>query len=305
MFCANCGAPLSQGDRFCGSCDTPRAASRPVRRNKTLTTALVSGGFLLGFALIPFLANHPREFPRVHGASPEALLAPPPPQDPLQSHPGSETEDDYFLKVDWELHNGRFPFSHVDRQASVTELEKLTEEHDRLVQNGTLSPSDEAPDDRFIYGGLFRANRTRMDRMAEQFKALARQRDLSSYELVLEVVRCIQRIPYAIPDEVVPDHKLGIFTPNEVAYYAEGDCDTKSLMAAVLLTRLGYRCVLFGSNYYSHCMLGVETDGEGRDHTDYDGHRYQWVEMTCYEAPLGKRFEDCYDESKWVVTPLE
>jgi hypothetical protein len=279
--------------------------------NPNLVTALAGGGAMLAFLLIPALANRapaPRAAPapvreefQAQGASPAPLT----PADPLQSDPGSGTEDDYFLAVDWEARRGRFPFSQRDRLASAEELKEFTERRQRLVDTGALNDDDEASDDRLIYTTLFAANRTRADHMVEQFRALAARENLDAFGLACEVVRCIQKIPYAIPEEVAKDHVLGIFTPNEVAFYNEGDCDTKTLMAAVILTRLGFRCVLFGSNYYGHCMLGIETSGAGADYTDLDGHRYQWVEMTDYGSPIGVRPEDCHDPSKWVVTPLE
>lgn len=284
--------------------------TEPRGLNRTLASILACGGFLGAFLLIPLLASRPPAAPAAEAPAAPAAPGPrpsprAPDPDPLRSDPGSGTDDDYFLKVAWEARDGVFPFSHRERLASVAELKDLTERHQRLLDAGVLSGDDEAPDDRFIYQTLFAANRTRADHMAGEFKALAERNGLDGFALVREVVLCVQKIPYAIPDEITQDHDLGIFTPNEVAFYGSGDCDTKSLLAAVILSRLGFRCVLFGSNYYRHCMLGVETQGAGADFTDLDGHRYQWVEMTAYGSPIGVRPEDCRDVSKWVATPLE
>jgi hypothetical protein len=248
---------------------------------------------LLAFLLISGLQGHAPQ------PSPLPLQS-----DPLQTHPGPRTPEDYFLSVEWEDRKGKFPFRHPDRLASVAELKALTARRQALLDAGVLSDEDEAADDRFIYASLFTANRTRADHMVKQFRALALRDHLDGYALAWEVVRCIQRIPYAIPDEITTDHDLGVFTPNEVAFYGKGDCDTKALMAAVVLSRLGFRCVIFGSNYYRHCMLGIETRGAGGDFTDVAGHRFQWVEMTAYGSPIGVRPEDCRDEAKWVATLL-
>ncbi|WP_298665711.1 hypothetical protein [uncultured Methanofollis sp.] len=121
------------------------------------------------------------------------------------------------------------------------------------------------------------------------------------YWRVMDVLFFVQQLPYSSDD--APASYTGgavpaqaIHTPGGVEYPkypvetlvdGEGDCEDSSILAASLLTFMGYDTVLLG--YSDHMAVGVQMTGNGPYYADYTprsydfgGKRYYYVETTNY-----------------------
>lgn len=124
------------------------------------------------------------------------------------------------------------------------------------------------------YQKLGRSDRRRLDALAARFDAAARRLGKDRRWLAVSVIRYVQNIPY----DLVREDSLGIRTPVEVIAKG-GDCDSKSLLAAVLLQILGFRTVVLTNERLSHAVLGVSIQASGA-YIAVDGARYALVECT-------------------------
>jgi hypothetical protein len=93
------------------------------------------------------------------------------------------------------------------------------------------------------------------------------------------------------------------FVPPLAAAYGErGDCDSRSVVAAIILERLGIDSILMVSKDYSHAMLGVDVPGGGQRFV-FNGKNYLVGETTA-KVGLGMIAKDQADWSKWMGIDL-
>src|SRR6201999_3184582 len=97
---------------------------------------------------------------------------------------------------------------------------------------------------------------------------------LDALQTATLVVAFVQSIQYEVPDE-----PLGLLPPALVAAERRGDCDSKSLLALVLLKELGIDAVMLESDAQHHAMLGVALPAPGTSIT-VQGRRYAFTECT-------------------------
>ena len=74
--------------------------------------------------------------------------------------------------------------------------------------------------------------------------------------------------------------------PSLVVKERDGDCDSKTLLAHMILRELGIESVLVSSDAHRHTMLGLALPSAGTTFT-HRGRRYAFVEMTAKRAPIG------------------
>ncbi|HVE70677.1 MAG TPA: hypothetical protein VNI54_04855 [Thermoanaerobaculia bacterium] len=130
------------------------------------------------------------------------------------------------------------------------------------------------------YRRLGHSDRRRLDALAARFNAAARRLSKDRRWLAGSVIRYVQNIPY----DLVREDALGVRTPVEVINKG-GDCDSKSLLAAVLLQLLGFRTIVLTNDALSHAVLGVDLPASG-SYLSFGGVRYVLVECTT-PAALG------------------
>lgn len=90
--------------------------------------------------------------------------------------------------------------------------------------------------------------------------------------------------------------------PLSAAYEARGDCDSRAMVAAILLERRGIDAILMVSAAYSHALLGVDVPGGGQRFS-FDGKNYLVGETTA-KVGLGMIAADQQDWSKWIGIQL-
>lgn len=115
------------------------------------------------------------------------------------------------------------------------------------------------------------------------------------------IVSYVQAIPYQLQTK----QPFGVLPPSLVAYEMQGDCDSKVLLAHMLLYAAGIRSILLVSNAHHHAVLGVALAVPGH-HVDWQGVRYAMTELTA-KMPLGQIDPRMLSPADWrpvaVYTP--
>ncbi|MDA3940232.1 MAG: DNA/RNA non-specific endonuclease, partial [Spirochaetia bacterium] len=134
--------------------------------------------------------------------------------------------------------------------------------------------------------------------LAYAFSWFQNKNELSDSTTLNIIIDFIQQIPYEIPE-----NDYGIFTPTEVLYKNAGDCDSKSVLAAILLQDMGYDTVLYYSKEYKHVMLGINVPSTG-EYKELNGKSYYITEMTSPGWQIGDISPDCADLRYWNIISL-
>jgi hypothetical protein len=95
---------------------------------------------------------------------------------------------------------------------------------------------------------------------------------------------------------------LDFVPPLAAAFERRGDCDSRALVMAIILERLGIDCVLMLSREYSHAMLAVDVPGGGQ-RFPFKGRQYLVAETTA-RVGLGMIAASQADFSKWLGVRL-
>lgn len=135
--------------------------------------------------------------------------------------------------------------------------------------------------------------------IAAIFKKRAADAKLDAMQAASLIVTFIQYIHYEIPE----GNPFGLMPPTHVAYQNRGDCDSKSLLALMLLEELGIRSVLISSVVHRHAMLGIALPAPGTTFT-YAGTRYAFTEMTAKGSPIGQINPSLLKPNDWKAVPL-
>jgi transglutaminase-like putative cysteine protease len=118
--------------------------------------------------------------------------------------------------------------------------------------------------------------------LADLFRARSRDAHLNTLQAAELVVGFVQAIQYEVPDE-----PFGLLPPALVAAERRGDCDSKSLLALILLRALGIDAVMLESEAHHHAMLGVNLPAPGAS-MEVQGRRYAFTECTAVGWPIGQ-----------------
>lgn len=135
--------------------------------------------------------------------------------------------------------------------------------------------------------------------ISARFRARAREARLSTLDLAQLVVTFVQAIPYEIPEQ----EPFGVLPPALVASQRKGDCDSKALLAHMLLHDLGIETMMVGSAAHHHEMLGVALPAQGTRFT-YAGRDYMFTEMTARGSPIGHINPHLLAPNDWKPMPF-
>jgi Predicted periplasmic protein len=114
--------------------------------------------------------------------------------------------------------------------------------------------------------------------MIEGFKEQGRRNNFSDDQIVLNVIAFVQSLPYT-SDSVTTGYDEYPRYPIETLVDGGGDCEDSSILAAALLSEMGYGTVLIGLP--NHMALGIKSSEHISDaYYEYDGSRYYYVETT-------------------------
>jgi hypothetical protein len=149
-----------------------------------------------------------------------------------------------------------------------------------------------------VYKIIISNNKNRLTNLAYAFSWFQEKNELSDRETLEIIIDFIQQIPYEIPDNY-----YGLYSPAEVLYLNAGDCDSKTLFAALILKQLGYDTALFYSNKYAHVMLGLNVPSTG-EYIELNGRPYYFTEMTAPGWQIGEISPDCADLKYWYIVSM-
>jgi hypothetical protein len=90
--------------------------------------------------------------------------------------------------------------------------------------------------------------------------------------------------------------------PLTAAFERRGDCDSRAMVMAIILERLGIDCVLMVSRDYSHAMLAVDVSGGGQRFR-HNGKAYLVAETTA-SVGIGMMDQAQTDFSRWLGVDL-
>jgi hypothetical protein len=90
--------------------------------------------------------------------------------------------------------------------------------------------------------------------------------------------------------------------PLTAAFEQRGDCDSRAMVMAIILERMGIDCVLMVSRAYSHAMLAVDVPGGGQRFT-FNGRAYLVAETTA-KVGFGMIDSSQTDASLWLGVDL-
>jgi hypothetical protein len=123
---------------------------------------------------------------------------------------------------------------------------------------------------------------------------------LDQGELAALIVTFVQNLRYDRPDASVP---FGIFPPALVASEGWGDCDSKGLLAVMMLEGAGIDAVLLSSEQFTHAAVGVMLPGEGM-RVPGDGRSYLYWEVTTPNWPPGDIKPELNKPQMWRAISL-
>ncbi|WP_163998066.1 transglutaminase domain-containing protein [Pyxidicoccus caerfyrddinensis] len=161
------------------------------------------------------------------------------------------------------------------------------------------APAGCTADMRCIYEELMRTNAEPVHALGERFVTSIRERGLDAAQAAQLILGFVQRIRYELPH----DMPFGIIPPALVPAQDRGDCDSKAVLAVMLLRQAGIDAVLLYSDPLSHAAVGVGLPGNGT-RLRLGGRSYQYAEVTAEGWPLGM-IPPQYDKPRlWKVLAL-
>jgi len=146
-----------------------------------------------------------------------------------------------------------------------------------------------------FYRMASRESGARLDRLALEISRQVPADDPT--EAARRILAWVQGFVY-VRDQAGSD----FIPPMTAAYGATGDCDSRAVVAAIVLKRLGIDSILMVSKEYSHAMLGVDVPGGGQRFA-FGGKKYLVGETTA-KVGIGMIAADMADWSKWMGIAL-
>jgi hypothetical protein len=144
------------------------------------------------------------------------------------------------------------------------------------------------------YRMIYRESAARLDRLALQLDMLLPEDPTDAARALLQWT---QGFSYERDLE-----GADFVDPLTAAYEGRGDCDSRAMVAAIILERRGVDSILMVSPEYSHALLGVDVPGGGQ-RFKFAGKDYLVGETTA-KVGLGMIAADQADWSKWIGIQL-
>ncbi|PTL84308.1 hypothetical protein DAT35_10325 [Vitiosangium sp. GDMCC 1.1324] len=160
------------------------------------------------------------------------------------------------------------------------------------------APPDCQTDMRCIYDELMRSNAETVRALGDRFVEHIREQHLDAVSAAELIITFVQHIHYAQPE----GQPFGILPPALVAAQDQGDCDSKAVLAVMLLRQVGIDATILYSDPLSHAAVGVALPVRG--HPFRLGNRvYRYAELTTEGWPLGM-IPPQHDKPRlWKVLP--
>jgi hypothetical protein len=169
-------------------------------------------------------------------------------------------------------------------------------------KNGQFSwtpPRGCAGDMRCVFEELAAKSRAGVEPIAAVFKRRQKEGKLDAAQVAALIVGFVQYIRYEIP----ATEPFGLLPPALVAQQKRGDCDSKALLAHMLLKDMGINSIMISSTAHRHAMLGIALPSAGTTFT-YEGRRYAYTECTAKGSPIGHINPELLRPNDWRAVPV-
>lgn len=144
------------------------------------------------------------------------------------------------------------------------------------------APPECQTDMRCIYAELMRSNAEPVHELGKRFVQHIHTQRLDPVAAAELIITFVQRIHYAEPE----GEPFGILPPALVAAQDQGDCDSKAVLAVMLLRQAGIDAAILYSDPLSHAAVGVALPVRGPPIRLGD-RVYRYAELTTEGWPLG------------------
>jgi hypothetical protein len=149
-----------------------------------------------------------------------------------------------------------------------------------------------------VYNIILDNNKNRLNNLVSAFLWFQTNNELTDRETLEIIIDFIQDIPYEIPDNY-----YGLYSPVDILFRNAGDCDSKSILASLILKKLGYKTAILYSEKYTHVMLGINILSAG-EYLELNGIPYYFTEMTATGWQIGDIPPDCADLKYWHILSI-
>jgi hypothetical protein len=176
-----------------------------------------------------------------------------------------------------------------------------------------------------LYGRLLANDQPKLDSLARDLKKKALAKNLNALQTAEMVTTMVQEIDYVLVHDnsckqsseedgdfvrdyhkarkpCLPNIFAGVQSPYEFTHNLKGDCDTRTLLAHALLTRLGISSSVWISTVYGHSVLGVGVPVGFGSYKDVRGVKHFGVELTNKGFKIGMLAPEQRNMRNWVVT---
>jgi len=175
--------------------------------------------------------------------------------------PSVSSSDHYMRNYSWEYEGHKQSFSIA-----------IPKEYYDYYRNKPHTGKD------LDFYALSENDRQFLGQMIEGFKEQGRRNNFSDDQIVLNVIAFVQSMPYT-SDSITTGYDEYPRYPIETLVDGGGDCEDSSILAAALLSEMGYETILIGVS--NHIALGVKSsDDLPGKYYEYNGGKYYYVETT-------------------------
>ncbi len=150
-----------------------------------------------------------------------------------------------------------------------------------------------------VYDALDDTSAAGIRPITERFRRRAQKENLNARDISQLVIGFVQEIEYRIPEE----EPFGVMPPALVVRNKWGDCDSKTLLAHMMLRSLGIQTVVISSEAHKHTMMGIALPSAGRSFK-VEGKKYAFVELTARRSPIGHLNPKLLRPNDWKVVQL-
>ena len=124
-----------------------------------------------------------------------------------------------------------------------------------------------------------------LSQIVEAFKKQGEVHNFTSDQVVLNIISFIQALPYT-SDSVTTGYDEYPRYPIETLVDGGGDCEDSSILAAALISEMGYGVILL--EFPGHVAIGVKgEENVGDVYYEYNGSKYYYVETTSSGYSIG------------------
>ena len=154
----------------------------------------------------------------------------------------------------------------------------------------------------FTKYALTNKDRTVLNEIIFDFEKYGESRNYTDYQNVMNLIAFIQAMPYT-SDILTTGYEEYPRYPIETLVDNGGDCEDSVILAAALLSEMGYGTVLL--EFKGHLALGVD-GGENFNgaHYEYKGRKYYYVETTVPGYGIGDVPDDV-DAREAKIHPMK